>query len=131
MAETGEDADLSDSDEDSGDSDAPSPEAPPAVPVPKKPKYAVRCYDCCICNQSEPSTPSSPMALVAFQQTTRVLGLRIKDGHPQEALPFAEGARSLILSISLLFSLFLPSYLSPIFFYPSPSSFPPLFLSPF
>ena len=100
MAETGEDT-LSDEDED----DLPEPSAEdtareaastplPSTIAPKKPKYDIASYDCCICNQGEPSTPSSPMALVAFQQTTRVLGMRIKEGATNEILPFAEGEGS-------------------------------------
>ena len=93
MAETGEDDNLSDDDDDDADDGKTAPDAVSALPavVPKKPKYSVKSYDCCICNQSEPSTAESPMALVAFQQPTRVLGARIREGHPQETLPFAAG----------------------------------------
>lgn len=94
MAETGEDA-VSDDDDDMQQSNAQPSDAASAplqtTVAPKKPKYSVTSYDCCICNQSEPSTPTSPMALVAFQQTTRVLGMRIKEGVNKEILPFAEG----------------------------------------
>ena len=107
MAESGEDA-LSDEDEDFQEScaDNPSEETAssslPSAVVPKKPKYVVTSYDCCICNQSEPSTPSSPMALVAFQQTTKVLGMRIKEGGAKEVLPFAEGIAGFALFRNLI-----------------------------
>ena len=95
MAEAGED-DFSDE----NDEDTPS-ESAPAV-VPKKPKYSVKSYDCCICNQSEPSTPESPIALVAFQQPTRVLGARVREDHPNEVLPCDGG-----IAVGCLYTFFL------------------------